>query len=87
MQAETLKDSLLVGAVSRILQRPEKQVDLQKLLGNIYTLDYGTYVDLMGTSRPPQVDFLEEGSEEDLVVPFDDRRSIRRIVLNEAVLS
>jgi hypothetical protein len=54
---------------------------------DIYTLDYGTYVDLMGTSQQPTLDFLEPGSESDLVVQFDDKRSIRRIVLSEEVLS
>ncbi len=50
---------------------------------NIYTLDYGTYVDLMGTSKQPVTDFLESGSEPDLIVPFDDKRSIRRIIFDE----
>ena len=54
---------------------------------NIYTLDYGTYVDLMGTSKQPVTDFLEPGSEPDLIVPFDDKRSIRRIIFDEDVLS
>jgi hypothetical protein len=53
---------------------------------NIYTLDYGTYVTLLGTSKSP------EGFDEmtvvnpDFVVPFDDRRSIRRIILTNDVL-
>jgi len=49
---------------------------------NIYTLDYGTYVDLMNTSKEPQIELLELDEEvPDFVVPFDDKRSIRRIVL------
>jgi hypothetical protein len=55
---------------------------------NIYTLDYGTYVKLKSTSKEPKFDFLEEGNfGEDFVVPFDDNRKIRRIVLDEKDLS
>jgi hypothetical protein len=54
---------------------------------NIYTLDYGTYVDLLGTSKQPELGFVETtGPGAEIVVPFDDKRSIRRIVLNESVL-
>ena len=54
---------------------------------NIYTLDYGTYVDLKNTSQEPQIDFVEFSEGKDLVVPFDDKRSIRRIVLNKEILN
>jgi len=54
---------------------------------NIYTLDYGTYVDLINTSKEPQLEFEEFDSvPEDFVVPFDDKRSIRRIVVDESIL-
>jgi len=51
-------------------------------------LDYGTYVDLMNTSKRPELGFTEvpDGIQEDRVVPFDDRRSIRRIVLRPEIL-
>lgn len=54
---------------------------------NIYGLDYGTYVDLKRTASQPELDFvdLEEPTPE-RVVPFDDNRSIRRIVLDPAML-
>jgi hypothetical protein len=52
---------------------------------NIYTLDYGTYVDLMGTKMGPDPDMLENDNQE-WIVPFDDRRSIRRIILNPEIL-
>ena len=53
---------------------------------NIYTLDYGTYVDLLGTSKAPEG--FDEASEvnSNFIVPFDDRRSIRRIILTREVL-
>ncbi|WIX01582.1 hypothetical protein QK899_13750 [Pseudomonas sp. AR5] len=53
---------------------------------NIYTIDYGTYVDLIGTSKQPQLGFLEDCTETDIVVPFDDKRSIRRIILRQEIL-
>lgn len=56
---------------------------------NVYSLDYGTYVDLIGTNSEPQIDFLfpELEKEDEIVVPFDDNRSIRRIILHEDVLA
>lgn len=55
---------------------------------SIYTLDYGTYVDLLNTSNAPDVDVeFDESHSSEFVVPFDDKRSIRRIVLKEDVLN
>ena len=55
---------------------------------NIYTLDYGTYVDFKKTSREPKLDFTQrEEDEKDFIVPFDDKRSIRRIILTEENLN
>ncbi len=56
---------------------------------NIYSLDYGTYVDLLGTSKEPEIELKsidDRKSPGKIVVPFDDKRSIRRIILTEAVL-
>lgn len=54
---------------------------------NIYTLDYGTYVALMNTKKSPQITFGEATeSTDDVIIPFDDRRSIRRIILDEKTL-
>lgn len=56
---------------------------------NIYAIDYGTYVDLLSTSKAPQLELqpIEVDAEDaDMVVPFDDKRSIRRIVLRETDL-
>ncbi|KAB2933233.1 MAG: AAA family ATPase [Leptonema illini] len=55
---------------------------------NIYTLDYGTYVDLTNTSRAPDKDF-DNGDEatDEVIVPFDDKRSIRRIILTPDILN
>jgi hypothetical protein len=55
---------------------------------NIYSLDYGTYVDLKHTSKQPEIDFFEDREESsDFVVPFDDRRKIRRIILTSDILT
>lgn len=52
---------------------------------NIYSIDYGTYVDLLNTSKAPEIDFgATEGPE--FVVPFGDKRSIRRIILTQDIL-
>ena len=68
------------------MQRGYADKDNPGVRYNIFTLDYGTYVDLLGTSRQPMIAFLNEGSEPNLVVPFDDKRSIRRIILDKSVL-
>lgn len=54
---------------------------------DIYTLDYGTYVHLKHTKSEPQLELIEgDNSQEDAVVPFDDKRSIRRIILDPSIL-
>jgi hypothetical protein len=53
---------------------------------NVYNLDYGTYVDLIGTTRQPEIVFEPEKGEKEIVVPIDDKRSIRRIILKEETL-
>ena len=50
---------------------------------------YGTYVDLITTNKKPELDFLnigERAEEDAFIVPFDDKRSIRRIVLTAEIL-
>jgi hypothetical protein len=57
---------------------------------NIYSLDYGTYVDLKRTKSEPE-DFEETDEESTLhserVVPFKDKRSIRRIILDPSIFN
>lgn len=57
---------------------------------NIYALDYGTYVDLKRTKREPEslVELHPDSiiaSEPERVVPFADKRSIRRIILDPSI--
>lgn len=42
----------------------------------------------MNTSRKPEMGFEETqaSDEKEYVVPFDDKRSIRRIILTESIL-
>ena len=69
------------------MQRGYADKDNPGVRYNIYAIDYGAYVDLIGTSKQPQMTLLENDNEPDAVVPFDDKRSIRRIVLDEKVLT
>ena len=69
------------------LQRGYADKDNPGIRYNIYTLDYGTYVDLLGTSKQPSPDFTTDRlGEKEFVVPFDDKRSIRRIILPQSAL-
>jgi hypothetical protein len=75
--------------VLHVAQRGYADKDKPGVRYDIYTLDYGTYVDLMNTSKKPEMGFTElsVSTPEDFVVPFDDKRSIRRIVLDPEILN
>ncbi len=88
LQKQYEKDRMILSLFDfrllHLVQRGYADKDNPGVRYNIYTLDYGTYVDLLGTQRAPSDDFSEaltEDADEDTVVPFDDRRSIRRIIL------
>jgi hypothetical protein len=68
------------------MQRGYADKDNPGVRYNIYAIDYGAYVDLIGTSKKPELNLQIECEGSDIVVPFDDKRSIRRIVLDEAIL-
>lgn len=74
--------------VLHLVRRGYADKDKPGVRYNIYSLDYGTFVDLMNTSKKPDLGFVvaESGHEEDFVVPFDDKRSIRRIHLTKDIL-
>jgi hypothetical protein len=73
------------------MQRGYAHKDNPGVRYNIYSLDYGTYVDLLGTSKQPELTLaaVDENQErdEEFAVPFDDKRAIRRILLTEDVLA
>lgn len=83
LQGHPVLQGLFDARVLHIVQRGYADKDNPGLRYDIYTLDYGTYVELMGTSKQPALEYvtyIPEGHE-DVVVPFDDKRSIRRIIL------
>lgn len=58
---------------------------------NIYALDYGTYVDLKRTKAQPEEfelfrdDSADPDASAERIVPFADKRSIRRVILQTAI--
>jgi hypothetical protein len=73
--------------VLHLMKRGYADKDNPGVRYNIYSLDYGTYVDLKHTSKQPDLEFFDDKEESnEFVVPFDDRRSIRRIVLTSDIL-
>jgi hypothetical protein len=68
------------------MQRGYADKDNPGVRYNIYAIDYGAYVDLIGTSKQPELGLVENDGGPELVVPFDDKRSIRRIVLDDRFL-
>lgn len=73
---------------SRILHIIKQDIsgrDSSGMKYDVYSIDYGCYVDLMNTKQAPKGLFIaeiEEGKEEYCNVPQDDYRSIRRAILN-----
>jgi hypothetical protein len=54
---------------------------------NVYTLDFGTYVELLGTDHAPRGDFTVGLTDtEGVVVPFHDDRAIRKIEIPGGML-
>ncbi len=55
---------------------------------NVYALDFGAYVELLGTARAPERDLrdVNEIKSDDVIMPFDDRRAMRRVILRPELL-
>ncbi len=80
-------ESLFDFRVLHIISKGYSDRDNPGLRYNIYTLDYGTYVELLQTQRQPELDLeLGEAPGEERVVPFDDKRSIRRVIVHADIL-
>lgn len=89
LQDHDIIQQLFDSRVIHLMERGYADKDNPGIRYNIYTLDYGTYVDLINTSKEPELQLKlidEEEGDEERVVPFDDKRSIRRIVLTEEFL-
>jgi hypothetical protein len=82
---QSLFDLRLIHLISRGYSDKENP----GLRYNIYSLDYGTYVDLKRTKNEPEqylpFDGLPEDEARERIVPFADKRSIRRIILDPAI--
>lgn len=88
---ELERNEMLQGLFeARVLHRIHRGYfdnDNPEIKYNIYTLDYGTYVDLLDTAKSPEGFFVfGEFLPKEAIVPFDDKRSIKRIVLSEDIL-
>jgi hypothetical protein len=79
---------LFDARVLHLMQRGYADKDNPGVRYNIYTLDYGTYVGLLGTTKQPDLGLkvASDAPSSDFVVPFDDKRRIRRIILSENIL-
>ncbi|WP_213807541.1 hypothetical protein [Granulicella sp. dw_53] len=86
LEGNELLQRLFDSRVLHLVMRGYADKDNPGVRYNIYTLDYGTYVSLLGTSKSPEGFEDKSVVDADFVVPFDDRRSIRRIILTSEVL-
>ena len=74
-----------VGFVAHVIKRRVSSNDLPGERFDVFKLDYGCYVDLIGTASAPECLFeaeVNEGSTSNVEVPSDDYRSIRRAILD-----
>jgi hypothetical protein len=53
---------------------------------NIYAIDYGAYVDLLGSAHAPARDLTTDIQEENTVIPFGDKRRMKRVILDPSML-
>ena len=83
-----LIDALFDSRVLHLLKRNISARDQPGLRYDVYKLDYGCYVDLLTTVRSPKGFLFEEledfalDSAENIIVPQDDYRAIRRAILD-----
>lgn len=83
---DDLIDFLYDARVLHIIRQGVSAQDFPGRRFNVYSLDYGCYVDLINTIRAPkglfEADSEEEGRGGYVAVPLTDFRSIRRAILN-----
>lgn len=80
-----LIDYLYDSRILHIIKQDISSRDTPGMKYNVYSIDYGCYVELINTTRFPLGLFeeeLENGVIEYCQVPRDDYRSIRRAILN-----
>ena len=90
VQKHPLLQRLIDARVLHLVQRGYADKDNPGVRYNIYSIDYGAYVDLIGTKSQPQLELtIEDPGELSLdapEVPLEDKRSIRRIILPKEIL-
>lgn len=82
---DNLIDFLYDARILHIIKQNVSSKDTPGMRYNVYSIDYGCYVDLINTSRAPKGLFEDEVSEDQtefIDVPKDDYRSIRRAILD-----
>jgi hypothetical protein len=80
-----LIDELFDARVLHVIKRRVSSNDLPGQRFDVFKLDYGCYVDLIGTASSPQALFqaeLDSDAVTNVEVPRDDYRSIRRAILD-----
>jgi hypothetical protein len=87
LEKHPIIQALFDARVLHHMQRGYADKDNPGVRYNIYAIDYGTYVDLIGTSSQPELELGENPNDEEFIVPFDDKRSIRRIIMDEKILA
>jgi hypothetical protein len=80
-----LLEELFDARVVHVIKRRVSSNDLPGERFDVFKLDYGCYVDLIGTASAPAGLFVaevNEGAPTYVEVPSDDYRSIRRAILD-----
>lgn len=82
---DNLINYLYDARILHIIKQNVSSKDTPGVRYNVYSIDYGCYVDLINTARAPKGLFEDELSEDQtefIEVPRDDYRSIRRAILD-----
>lgn len=82
---DKLIDFLYDARILHIIKQNVSSKDTPGVRYNVYSIDYGCYVDLKNTARAPKglfEDVIADDQTEFIEVPRDDYRSIRRAILD-----
>lgn len=82
---DNLINYLYDARILHIIKQNVSSKDTPGVRYNVYSIDYGCYVDLINTARAPKglfEDEIEDDRTEFINVPRDDYRSIRRAILD-----
>lgn len=82
---DNLINYLYDARILHIIKQNVSSKDTPGMRYNVYSIDYGCYVDLINTARAPKglfEDEIADNKTEFIEVPRDDYRSIRRAILD-----